>query len=845
VTDSVPTARGLHLLAYGGIDSGVTDSLRLGVLRGPLAELGIEVRAWSSFADDVLNGARAPGAGRAAARGGLSAAWREDSAALAEAGLTALAWADLILFRRWHSTHTICTECEAAFAEPAGLEGHLQVSGHHSVMPDTLLRPVVELVAAHPELLGGRAVVYETDDDLFSYPDWTGLGPTARRERDLIERLLGLADLVTTSTPVLAERLAAHTRAPVRVIRNAIDPAWYPPRADGGETAAGDLRVVYHGVPVRLRDYEIARPAVDVLAAELPGLRRIWLGAANERRVVAAMDEVRPWVDGLPEFAAALVAARPDVGLAPLVDEPFNRAKSELHWLEYSMAGAATIVSGFKGGGPYDPVRDGVDGLIARSPADWQRHLGALVASPGLRADIAGRARERVLAEYSLATRVGEWADAYHWAADHAGSRRGATRVVSVATGPAVAGPELRVLVLGPGAAGASDALRFEAVAPALAGHGIELVSRSPADMPAGSDATRSNADGEFEALEAALAWSDVVVLRRSYRTAHVCLGCPVRTFDRAEIRAHAAATGHSTVESPFALIRPLVGLLEAEPGALGDRALVYETDDDIFAADLAPGAEDWLERDLVERMLALADLVTTTTPVLAARLSRRTQAPVRVIRNALDPACYGAARRPGRTGRAPGDPRLVYHGVAGRIHDYEIARPAVDAVAREFPALRRVWLGATTSEIAGAVDETRPWVAGLPGFAAALVAADPDIGLAPLADTSYNRARSELHWLEYALAGAPTIASGFADAGPYDPIRDGVDGLIARTPADWERHLRALAGSPALRAEIAGRARERVLADYSVSARAAEWAAAYRWAAEHSGSGRRGRIGA
>ena len=150
-------------------------------------------------------------------------------------------------------------------------------------------------------------------------------------------------------------------------------------------------------------------------------MRRVWLGAAHEPRVVACMDEVRPWVDGLAAFGGSLVAARPDIGLAPLLDEPFNRAKSELHWLEYAMAGAPTIATSFDGPGPYDVIRDGTDGLLALTPADWERHLHRLTASPSLRADLAGRARERVLAEYSTSRRAAEWADAYRSAANRRG----------------------------------------------------------------------------------------------------------------------------------------------------------------------------------------------------------------------------------------------------------------------------------------------------------------------------------------------------------------------------------------------------------------------------------------
>ena len=225
--------------------------------------------------------------------------------------------------------------------------------------------------------------------------------------------------MVTTTTPVLAERLAARTRAPIRVIRNAVDPAWYEsaPGADPS-LAPGDPRVVYHGVKGRIRDYELARPALDSLAALHPGVRRVWLGSPAPE-VSALVDEVRPWVSGLPAFAASLVAAAPHIGLAPVEDTPYNRARSELHWIEYAMAGAPAVVAGMEGPGPYDAIRDGIDGLVARTSQDWLRHLEALAASRDLRAEIAGRARERVLAEYTVECRAGEWADAYRWAAEH------------------------------------------------------------------------------------------------------------------------------------------------------------------------------------------------------------------------------------------------------------------------------------------------------------------------------------------------------------------------------------------------------------------------------------------
>jgi glycosyltransferase involved in cell wall biosynthesis len=395
----------------------VTDSLRVGCFVRPLAGLGVEVRSWQSFADDLLGG----GAGGTRA----TTASPEASAGgdfLRDAGLTALAWADVVVFRRWRSTHLVCTECELALTREPEFAAHVRSSGHKALVPDLLLRPIVDLLTTHPALLGSRAIVYDTDDDILDYPDWTGLGAAAGRERDLSLRILAVADVVTAATPVLAERLRPHTRGRVRVVRNAVDPAWYEGAPRPG--LQGDPRVFYHGVPARLRDYQVARSAVEAVAADLPGLRRVWLGAAHEPRVTACMDETLPWVDGLPAFGAALAAARPDIGLAPLLDEPFNRAKSELHWLDYAMTGASTLATTFDGPGPYEVIRDGVDGLLAHTSADWERQLRRLAASRALREELAGRARERVLAEYTLAERALEWADVFKWASSHGGSGR-------------------------------------------------------------------------------------------------------------------------------------------------------------------------------------------------------------------------------------------------------------------------------------------------------------------------------------------------------------------------------------------------------------------------------------
>ena len=397
----------IHVLVYGSIGDGVCDVYRLGMYRDRLASLGVEMRTWGEFNDYTI---RVP----------PDYADRLDDAirnGVAQIDRAPIDWADVILFRRWYSVAPACETCDTT-GPPAAISAHCAATGHTPNTPDRLLPALLSTFERQPEVLRGRAIVYETDDDLLAVQPWTAFHRRLQPDRPIIERLLRRADLVTVTTPVLA-RMASRYNDAVRVVRNAIDPAWYadPPASS---TPDGDLRILYYGVASRLRDYAVCRDAVDDLARRRPGTRRVWLGS-DDPAVRAAVDDALPYVEGVPAFARALVNARPDIGLAPVVGDDFDRAHSELHWLEYTMAGAATIASRTMGGGPYDVIRDGVDGLLARNKADWRASMKRLADSPALREELVGRARERVLAEYHADGRAKEWADAYRWAAEHGG----------------------------------------------------------------------------------------------------------------------------------------------------------------------------------------------------------------------------------------------------------------------------------------------------------------------------------------------------------------------------------------------------------------------------------------
>lgn len=83
---------------------------------------------------------------------------------------------------------------------------------------------------------------------------------------------------------------------------------------------------------------------------------------------------------------------------------------------------------------------------------------------------------------------------------------------------------------------------------------------------------------------------------------------------------------------------------------------------------------------------------------------------------------------------------------------------------------------------------------------------ADLGIGIAPLADTRFNAAKSWLKPMELAAAGVPWVASPRAE---YRRLHAMGAGVLADRPRAWYRELKRLRESPALREEMseAGRA--------------------------------------
>lgn len=93
-------------------------------------------------------------------------------------------------------------------------------------------------------------------------------------------------------------------------------------------------------------------------------------------------------------------------------------------------------------------------------------------------------------------------------------------------------------------------------------------------------------------------------------------------------------------------------------------------------------------------------------------------------------------------------------------------------------------------------------------------------IGVAPLADTKFNSAKSWLKMIEYAAVGVPVVASPRAEYARLSKL--GV-GWLAKTPGEWRSKLHLLINSASLRAELSESGR-RVAANWTIEGKAHLW---------------------
>jgi SAM-dependent methyltransferase len=248
-------------------------------------------------------------------------------------------------------------------------------------------------------------LVYECDDDLLRV-DPSGL-PHLHDEgvRDTVRFCLQLSDMVTVSTPYLAEQYRK-LNDNVVVLPNYVDAKLLGIERPRRER----LTLGWAGGSSHLADWAtVAAPAVRTVLGGHPEMDMHFMGVDFSPMLGDTRSRCRftPWDNDVSAYYRKIDF---DVGLAPLGDSDFNRSKSWIRALEMASLGIPIVASDIE---PYrDFVIDGVTGFLVRTEEEWAARLTELVADAEARAEMGRKAKEHAAA-FTIQGNWVKWRDAY------------------------------------------------------------------------------------------------------------------------------------------------------------------------------------------------------------------------------------------------------------------------------------------------------------------------------------------------------------------------------------------------------------------------------------------------
>lgn len=216
-------------------------------------------------------------------------------------------------------------------------------------------------------------------------------------------------------------------------------------------------------------------------------------------------------------------------------------------------------------------------------------------------------------------------------------------------------------------------------------------------------------------------------------------------------------------------------------------------------------------------RMLDKCDAVITSTNQLAKEL-RNYKSTVILNRNVLSQELVEISQKTPHVELDDNKVRMGYFsGSITHNENFEMIKPAIISLLKEYKNLELHLAGHLDipEDIAcfGEQIVTHPYVdwRELPKLISSI-----DINLAPLVQSTFNEAKSEIKWLEAAAVKVPTVASKIGSF--EDMIEDGIDGVLA-SETEWKEKLERLIVDKDFKIQIAENAYQSVMTNSTTSA--------------------------
>ncbi len=219
------------------------------------------------------------------------------------------------------------------------------------------------------------------------------------------------ADMVTCTTPELAEEFKKINPNTI-ILPNCIAPEWFPTIPEFKDK---EIRICWQGGASHYEDLFFIQPVIERILKKHDNVKFVFFGDSRFMGLFKNCDqnkiEWNTWC-GLDVYPYKLSLLNCDIGLCPLVDNTFNRAKSAIKWMEYSMVGMATVAANIP---PYSSaIKNEETGILCNEDEKaWEDAIERLIADRNLRIKLSDNAKQDVLLHHNIHHKIHLWEEAY------------------------------------------------------------------------------------------------------------------------------------------------------------------------------------------------------------------------------------------------------------------------------------------------------------------------------------------------------------------------------------------------------------------------------------------------
>ena len=270
--------------------------------------------------------------------------------------------------------------------------------------------------------IAGASYIYALDDNFFDIPK---SHPNCPREDQLqaVDYFLRTADMIWVTTPYLQKSFEIFNPK-IQVLPNCLDERLLVRRAPNVERSPfGPDKIIigYMGTLTHDDDLLMILPALQSVCGRHPEVEIQIIGVAGHsetheklRGLPIRFIQPNPGEDTYPNFMLWYTNwVSWDIAIAPLMDTDFNRAKSDIKFLDYAVIGAAGIYSDVRA--YRESVIHQENGLlVSNQPDDWEDALERLLKNNRYRTKFVTNAQRYVFSTRLLKRRIPDWLEALH-----------------------------------------------------------------------------------------------------------------------------------------------------------------------------------------------------------------------------------------------------------------------------------------------------------------------------------------------------------------------------------------------------------------------------------------------